>query len=199
LVAHLSEQGHDILRLVRSEPPPGSHDIRWDPTSGEFDLARLEGIDAVVHLSGESIAGRWTAEKKARVRDSRIVSARVLCEALGKLANPPGVLVSASATGYYGDRGDELLTEDSPPGTGFLADLCRDWESATEPAAKSGVRVANTRFGVVLSRSGGMIQRVLPIFRMGVGGMLGSGDQYMSWVWLVTANRAWSDLKPPRL
>ena len=182
LVARLVEQGHVILRLVRSEPPPGSPDIRWDPTSGEFDTARLEGINAVVHLSGESIVGRWTSEKKAQVRDSRIVSARVLCEALGKLEDPPGVLVSASATGYYGDRGDELLTEDSFPGTGFLADLCRDWEAATEPAANRGVRVANTRFGVVLSRSGGMIQRALPMFRMGVGGMLGSGDQYMSWV-----------------
>ena len=182
LVAYLSKQGHDVIRLVRSEPPLGSPDIRWDPTSGEIDAARLEGTDAVVHLSGENIAGRWTPEKKARLRDSRIVSTKVLSDALGSLANPPEVLVSASATGYYGDREDELLTEDSSPGTGLLADLCRDWEAATEPAAKKGVRVAKTRFGVVISRSGGMIERVLTVFRMGLGGMLGSGRQYMSWV-----------------
>jgi uncharacterized protein len=184
LCAHFSGQGHDIVRLVRSAPEPGSIDISWHPTSGEIDAVGLEGTDAVVNLSGENLASRWTPEKKARVRDSRITTTRVLCEALGNMARPPRVLISASATGYYGDKGNEVVTEDSSPGSGFLADLCREWEAATRPASDNGTRVVNIRLGVVISLSGGMLDKLLPIFQKGLGGRLGSGRQYMPWVTL---------------
>ncbi len=141
-----------------------------------------EGLEAVVHLAGEPIAGRWTAKKKERIRESRLGGTRQLCEALAKLERPPRVLVSASAIGYYGDRGTEPLNEDSPAGKGFLADVCRGWEAATLPAAEAGIRVVNLRFGIVLSGDGGALARMLWPFRVGVGGTVGSGRQFWSWV-----------------
>ena len=137
----------------------------------------------MVHLAGENIAGgRWTAEKKRRIRESRIQGTRFLAQALAHLPDPPKVLVSVSAVGYYGDRGDEQLEEESEPGTGFLADLCREWESATEPASRRGIRVVIPRLGMVLSPAGGALALMLPVFRLGIGGRIGSGRQYMSWI-----------------
>jgi uncharacterized protein (TIGR01777 family) len=158
-------------------------EIRWDPAEGQIESSGLEGLDAVVHLAGENIAaGRWTAEQKAKIRDSRIKGTELLCSTLARLARPPKVLVSASAVGYYGDRGAESLREESPPGSGFLAEVSRQWEAATEATARMEIRVALPRFGVVLSPAGGALAKMLPPFRMGAGGKLGSGKQYMSWV-----------------
>jgi uncharacterized protein len=135
-----------------------------------------------VHLAGENIAERWTAAKKVRIRDSRVKGTQVLCEALAHLASPPKVLVSASAIGYYGDRGEEILTEESAPGTAFLSEVCRAWEAAADPARQKGIRVVHARFGVVLSTAGGALAKMLPPFRLGLGGVLGSGRQYLSWI-----------------
>ena len=179
----LAAQGHDVLPLVRGAPPaPGERVVRWDPAAGTLAAADLEGVDAVVHLAGERIAGRWTAAKKARIRDSRVRSTALLAGTLARLARPPRVLVSASAVGWYGDRGDEILTEGSPPGTGFLAEVCREWEAATGPAALVGIRVAHLRIGMVLSRRGGGLAALLPAFRLGLGGAVGRGVQWMSWI-----------------
>jgi uncharacterized protein len=182
LVSFLTAGGHGVTRLVRSQPKPGEKAVRWDPMAGSIDASAFERIEAVVHLAGENIAQRWTAAKKAMIRDSRVKGTQVLCAALAGLATPPKVLVSASAIGYYGDRGAEILTEESPPGTGFLADVCRDWEAATEPARQHGIRVVRLRLGVVLSPAGGALAKLLPPFRAGLGGVLGSGRQYMSWI-----------------
>jgi len=182
LCAFLAANKHRIVRLVR-KAPAGSDEIAWDPSSGKLGTGSLEGIDAVIHLAGESIAGgRWTAERKRRIRESRINGTRLLVQALGRLSNPPKSLVSVSAVGYYGDRGEELLVEDSGPGTGFLADLCREWEKATEPATAHGIRVVIPRLGMVLSPKGGALAAMLPAFRCGIGGRIGSGRQYMSWI-----------------
>jgi uncharacterized protein (TIGR01777 family) len=142
----------------------------------------LEGFDAVVHLAGESIAGRWTAEKKAKARDSRVNGTLLLSDALAGLERPPKTMVSASAVGYYGNRGDEVLTEDSFPGQGFLAGVCEEWEAATESASSAGIRVVRTRFGMVLASKGGALEQMIRPFRLGVAGKLGSGKQYWSWV-----------------
>lgn len=183
LVPFLSAGGHDVIRLVRSEPKAGEAAVRWDPEAGTIDAAGLDGLDAVVHLAGENVAeGRWTAEKKRRIRDSRVKGTRLLCEALAGLARPPRVLVSASAVGYYGDRGDELLTEESPPGSGFLAGVAREWEAAAEPARRAGIRVVHPRMGAVLTPAGGALAKMLPPFRAGLGGRVGSGRQYLSWI-----------------
>jgi hypothetical protein len=148
-----------------------------------LDAALVEAPDAFVHLAGENIAaGRWTAARKARIRDSRVKVTRRLCESLARLSQPPKVVVSASAVGYYGDRSDEVLTEESPSGAGFLAQVCREWEAACGPAVQKGIRVVNLRTGMVLSAAGGMLPRILPPFRMGLGGRIGSGRQYMSWI-----------------
>lgn len=166
LVGSLSGDGHSITRLVHGQPWP-----------------LLEGHDAVVHLAGESIAtGRWTPAKKARIRESRVVFTRRLAEALARLAQPPKVFLCASAIGFYGDRGDEVLREASAPGSGFLADVCRDWEAATQPVAERGVRVVNLRFGVILSASGGALAKMLTPFKLGAGGVMGNGRQWMSWI-----------------
>ncbi len=155
----------------------------WDPAAGRVDAGGLEGLDAVVHLAGESIAGgRWTAARRDRIRRSRIDATALLAGTLARLARPPRVFVCASAVGYYGDRGDEVLHEDSGSGAGFLADLCRDWEAAASPARAAGIRVVYARSGTVLSTAGGMLPRVLPLFRLGLGGVLGSGAQYLSWI-----------------
>ena len=183
LVPFLAASGHRVTRLVRAIPPPGNAEVQWDPKAGVLDAARLEGLDAVVHLTGENIAtGRWTAEKKAKIRDSRVGGTRVLCDSLAGLKQPPKVMVCASATGYYGDRGDELLTEESTSGTGFLAGVCREWEAAAKPAVQKGIRVVHLRFGMVLSGAGGALAKLLPPFRMGLGGVLGTGRQYISWI-----------------
>jgi hypothetical protein len=183
LVPALTMEGHQVTRLVRSTPRPGQAEVQWNPETGSVATPGIEDLDAVVHLAGESIAtGRWTAEKKARIRDSRVQGTRVLCEALAQLAYPPQVLVSASAVGYYGDRGVEILHEQSRPGGDFLAHVCRDWEAATAPAVQRSMRVVNLRLGMVLSPAGGALARMLLPFKMWVGGVIGSGQQYMSWI-----------------
>jgi uncharacterized protein (TIGR01777 family) len=182
LVAFLRGGGHEVHRLVRRKPAaPG--DIYWNPRTGEIDAGAMEGIDAVVHLAGESIAaGRWTKDRKRRIRESRVDGTRLLTETLGRLKAPPSVLVSASATGYYGSRGDDLLTETSGSGDGFLAEVCREWEATAMRATSAGIRVVRPRFGVVLADNGGLLARVTPLFRMGLGGRLGDGEQYLSWI-----------------
>lgn len=180
LVPLLSTGGHQVTRLVRRTA--GAGEVTWDP-AGEVDLAALDGIDAVVHLAGENIAAaRWTAAVKQRIRESRVQGTRVLCEALVKLPKPPKVLVCASAIGFYGDRGGEELTEESAAGTGFLAEVVRDWEAATGPAREAGIRVVNLRFGVILSPNGGALAKMLLPFKLGAGGPVGDGRQYWSWI-----------------
>ena len=183
LIPYLVARDHAVVRLVRSETERGSDAIRWDPVAGTVDRVAIEGLDAVVHLAGEDISsGTWTAAKKARIRQSRVEGTRLLARTLASLDRRPHVFACASATGYYGDRGDEILTEESGPGTGFLASVCRDWEEAAAPAAEAGVRVVHLRIGVVLSADGGALARMLGPFRLGLGGPLGSGRQYVSWV-----------------
>ena len=183
LIPMLAAKGHTVRRLVRGEPRQSEGEIGWDPAGGRLHPSDLEQIDAIIHLAGESIAsGRWTEEKRKRIRDSRVDSTRLLAETLARTDRGPKILLCASAVGYYGDRGNELLTEDAAPGQGFLADTCRQWEGAAEPARKTGIRVANLRFGVVLSPHGGALRQMLPLFRFGLGGRLGSGHQYWSWI-----------------
>ncbi len=182
LVKSLVAEGHDIFRLVRHAPGSDS-EIEWSPDRYSIALARLEGFDAVVHLAGESIAaGRWDEEKKRKIRVSRIKGTKLLSDALANLARPPKTLISASAIGYYGNRGDEVLTETSPPGDDFLAGVCVEWENATAHATEKGIRVVNTRFGIILDSEGGALAKMLTPFRMGVGGKIGSGKQWMSWI-----------------
>lgn len=186
-------RGYDLARLVRpSTRNPGTGrprspeplTIAWDPAAATLDAA-ASGADAVIHLAGASIAGgRWTASRKRLLRDSRVSATRQLVQALGQLARPPKVFVAASAIGFYGDRGDEKLTESSPSGRDFLAELCRGWEAESERAAEFGARVVTLRFGIILARQGGALPRMAMPFRLGVGGCLGSGRQWMSWVTL---------------
>jgi uncharacterized protein len=190
LVSSLRADGHRIRRLVRGDTAPGSEHIAWDPGEGVLDPAALEGIDAVVHLAGENIGQRWSPEVKRRIYDSRIDGTRLLSTAIASQERKPEVMVSASAVGIYGDRGDEVLDEGSRTGSDFLSQLGRAWEASTESARQSGVRVVNPRFAPVLSPRGGALERMLPPFRAGIGGRLGSGDQWMSWVSLTDAVRA---------
>ncbi len=182
LVERLAREGHTVPRLVRSASKARPGDVVWDPDGGTIDAAALEGVDAVVHLAGENVGSRWTEEKKRRIRDSRINGTRLLAHTLARLGKRPRVLVQASATGIYGDRGDEALDERSPAGTGFLAEVCQGWEGASEMAEQAGIRVVKLRFGVVFTRKGGALQRLLLPFRMGVGGRVGSGRQWMPWI-----------------
>ncbi|MDE0032929.1 MAG: TIGR01777 family oxidoreductase [Deltaproteobacteria bacterium] len=183
LVPFLAGAGHEVARLGRTAPEAG--DIRWDPEAGVLEPAALEGFDGVVHLAGDNIAtGRWTAEKKRRIRESRVKGTSLLAAALAGLELPPRVLVSASAIGFYGDRGDEELIEGSAAGSGFLSEVCREWEAATEAAEGKGIRVAHARLGVVLSKDGGALAKMLTPFRLGAGGVIGNGRQYMSWITL---------------
>lgn len=185
LVARLGGEGHEPVRLVRAEPRPGEPEIGWDPAAGRLDVASLEGFDAVVHLAGESIAeGRWTKAKKARIRDSRVRGTELLARTLARVKDRPDVLVSASAIGFYGDRGDQELDEQSPRGNGFVAEVCRQWEGASRMAGEAGIRVVQLRMGLVLSPTGGALAKMLPAFRLGLGGPLGSGRQYVSWITL---------------
>lgn len=182
LIKALEPERHEIFRLVRYAPRSQA-DIEWSPDRYSIALARLEGFDAVVHLAGESIAeGRWTEEKKKRIRESRVKGTRLLGDALANLSNPPRALICASAIGYYGDRGDELLTETSPPGDDFLSQVCIEWEKGTDLAREKGIRVVNTRFGIILDQEGGALAKMLPPFRMGIGGKIGGGKQWMSWI-----------------
>jgi uncharacterized protein len=188
LIESLHKDGHTTARLAR----PGTHRssntapaawIRWDPPTGEFDAAAAEGADAVVHLAGASIGeGRWSEKRKAVLRASREAATRHLIGALSRLKCPPGTFISASAVGFYGDRGDEELTEQSAPGRDFLASLCCDWEAEARRAEQFGARVVLPRFGIILAKQGGALPRMLTPFRMGVGGRLGSGRQWMSWI-----------------
>jgi len=179
----LEVAGHRVSRLVRRTAGPG--EISWDPAAGTLNPAALEGTDAVVHLSGENVGARWTTERKARIRSSRVASTRLLSETLAGLQRPPEVLVSASAVGIYGDRGDEVLNEQSPagdPNRNFLVSVTQEWERAAEPARVEGIRVVHPRFGVVLSAAGGALRKMLLPFRLGLGGCFGSGKQWMSWI-----------------
>jgi uncharacterized protein (TIGR01777 family) len=179
----LARAGHRMIPIVRSQSGGKGDAVRWDPDAGSIDAGGLEGIDAVVHLAGENIgASRWNDAQKARIRDSRVRGTILLAQTLAKLAKPPKALVSGSGVNFYGDRGDEILTETSRSGTGFLADVCRRWEAATEPAQEAGIRVVHLRSGIVLSGGGGALDKMLTPFRFGVGGRMGSGSQWMSWI-----------------
>jgi hypothetical protein len=180
----LEAGGHRVIKLVRGAGAEVASVAIWEPAAGRVDLSRTGTLDAVVHLAGESIAQRWTPEVKRRIRDSRVQGTRLLCAALAQLASPPKVLVCASATGFYGDRGDEWLDESSLSGQGFLAEVCREWEAASAPAAARGIRVAHLRLGLVLTSKGGALAKMLPSFRLGLGGRLGDGRGYWSWITL---------------
>lgn len=187
LVPFLTAGGHQVVRFLRAPAArpggPQVTDAFWDPGAGRMDRTALEGADAVIHLAGENIAGgRWNDQRKARIRDSRVAGTRLLSETLAGLGKPPGTLVCASAIGYYGSRGNEVLSESSPAGTGFLAEVCREWEAALEPAEKKGIRVVKLRIGVVLSPRGGALAKMLLPFKLGGGGVLGPGTQYISWI-----------------
>jgi uncharacterized protein len=181
LVPLLTTAGHHVMRIVRANVAEG--DTVWNPETGQIDASRLEGLDAVVHLSGENIAGRrWNAEQKSRIRASRVQGTQLLCETLAGLQRPARVLISASAVGFYGDQGERELTEASPSGVGFLPEVCREWEAATEAAENAGIRVVRLRFGVILSPKGGALAKMLTPFRLGLGGRIGSGRQWLSWI-----------------
>ena len=185
LLKSLTDDGHEVFRLVRHEPIFGAPEIWWDPSEGRIDAEHLEGHDVVVHLAGESIAGgRWTGEKKRKILESRVKGTLLLSESLARLSRPPSVFLSASAIGFYGNRGDELLTEESAAGNDFLAKVCIEWEGATAPAIEKGIRTVHTRFGIILDAKGGALAKMLTPFRMGIGGKVGSGKQWMSWITL---------------
>jgi uncharacterized protein len=180
LLPSLETRGYDVVRLVR-EPANGGKQLSWDPAQS-MNPDTVSGFDAVIHLAGESIVGRWTDAKKQKIRDSRVNGTRHLAEALAQAKNKPHVFVCSSAIGYYGSRGDEVLRENSASGTGFLPEVCRDWEAATQPAIKAGIRTAHIRTGVVLSPKGGALGKMLTPFKLGVGGHIGGGHQWMSWI-----------------
>lgn len=183
LISSLTNDGHEVVRLVRRERSLGSPEVEWHPNQGRIDAEQLEGLDIVVHLAGESIAsGRWTNEKKRAIRESRVKGTSLLSESLARLSRPPSLFLSASAIGYYGDRGNELLTETSSPGDGFLPSVCIEWENATKPAVEKGIRTVYARFGIILDRHEGALAKMLPPFRMGIGGRIGAGKQWMSWI-----------------
>jgi uncharacterized protein (TIGR01777 family) len=178
----LEDAGHSVSRLVRRHPDSQSNEIYWNPTTNHIDKHSLEGFDAIVNLSGKNLSERrWSKRQKGLLHDSRVHSTELLSHVLAGLNRPPQVLISASAIGYYGDRADELLTETSPAGGGFLAQLCQDWERAADSAKVAGIRVVVIRTGLVIGR-GGLLQTLLPIFKFGLGGIFGSGQQYMSWI-----------------
>jgi uncharacterized protein len=184
LLPALKASGARITRLMRQDSggsPAGEASLAWDPAQ-PLSAEAVSGFDAVIHLAGESIVGRWTESKKKKIRDSRVVGTENLANALARAQNKPRVWVSSSAIGYYGNRGDEVLTESSPPGSGFLAGVCREWEAATQAAADAGIRTVQIRTGVVLSPRGGALGKMLTPFKMGAGGRMGDGQQWMSWI-----------------
>ena len=178
LVPRLVAAGHRVVRIGRG----ADADVRWDPSSGRLDASRLAGVEAAINLAGESIAQRWSAQHKRAIRDSRVNGTRLISEGLASLAQPPKVLISASAIGIYGDRRNETLDESSPPGRGFLPEVALQWEAAADPARRGGIRVVHPRFGIILGPGGGALAKLLPIFTVGAGGKIASGDQWMSWV-----------------
>lgn len=183
LVSSLRDRGHEVIRLVRDEKELSEDTLLWDPQHREIRPEFFEGFDAVINLAGENIAnGRWSPEKKRKIYDSRVIGTHMLAELLARLKQPPKLLINASAVGYYGDRGDAILDENSASGQGFLAEVCKKWEEAANSAAQAGIRVIKLRFGVILSVKGGMLSKMLLPFRLGLGGPLGSGKQYISWV-----------------
>lgn len=184
LTSAIASKGMNVRRLSRSSSKSRDDDaVIWNPESGLLNFVACSGVDAVVHLAGENIAsGRWSAAKKLRIRDSRVTGTHRLCKSLASMPNPPRVLVCASAIGFYGDRGDQLLVETEPPGCGFLPEVCTQWERATQPAVDAGIRVVNLRIGVVLSPEGGALKQMLLPFQFGLGGKVGSGRQYWSWI-----------------
>ncbi|MEX2092236.1 MAG: TIGR01777 family oxidoreductase [Pirellulales bacterium] len=185
LVAALEARGHLVRRLVRHEVQDAEREIRWNPDRGEIDAAELNGVDAVVHLAGENVAGgRWSEDFKRRILESRTKGTRLLAETLAGLELKPSVMASASATGYYGNRGDEEVDELAPSGNGFLAEVCREWEAAAQPAHDAGIRLVKLRIGPVLSPKGGALAKMLLPFKLGLGGVIGSGRQYFSWITL---------------
>jgi len=182
LIPLLTTGGHSVTRLVRSKRGISENDVYWDPVDEEVETSKIEGHDVVIHLSGENVAGRWTSDKKREIEDSRINTTKFICQTMAKLKKKPKLLVCASAVGFYGDRDDEILTEESKAGTGFLGEVAKEWEAATDTASKAGIRVVNLRFGVVLSPKGGALGKMLLPFQLGLGGKMGSGDQYISWI-----------------
>jgi hypothetical protein len=183
LCSYLKTKGHKVFRLVRSKEKLAADALFWDPQTGSFDKEAFEGFDAVIHLAGENLASfRWTKAKKDAVFLSRARDTWLLSQVLTRLNQPPKILISASAVGYYGNRGEEPLTEDSPPGKGFIADLCKKWEEATQSIENRGVRVVHTRFGFILSKDGGALPKMVHAYRLGLGGKLGNGRQIMPWV-----------------
>ena len=188
---HFSTHGHEVLRLVRRNPDRQAGEFRWDPLREEIDTSAFDGVEVVINVAGENIGtGRWTRAKRRRIRESRVGTTGLLARTMAQLSTPSRVFICASAIGYYGSRGDELLTENSTQGTGFLAEVVKDWETATRSAEDAGVRVVNTRFGVVMDPSDAGLRKMLPFFRLGLGGRLGSGRQYLSWVTLKDVTRA---------
>ncbi len=184
LIPTLKAKGHEIYKLSRKEAK-NSDEIQWDAYEGfaPGEQIKLEGFDAVIHLAGDNIAeGSWSEEKKRSIRDSRVVGTRTLVDALKKTENPPKVFISASATGFYGNRGDEILTEESAAGEGFLPEVCAEWENEAQKAADLGARVVMPRIGIVLTKDGGALEKMLTPFKFGVGGTVGSGEQWMSWI-----------------
>jgi len=182
VVTRLTGTGHYVVRLVRKNPDRGRGDAVWDPVRGHIERARIGDIDAVVHLAGENILGLWTKTKRERIHRSRVAATEYLAEALASLSNRPSTFLSASAIGYYGDQGDTWLTETSPSGQGFLPQLCREWEDSTAIARNAGIRVVTLRTGIVLSPKGGALAGMLPVFKVGLGGPVGNGRHYMSWI-----------------
>lgn len=179
---YLSSKGFAVSSLVRSKSDD-KNSIFWTPSKEYIEnIEDIENFDVMINLSGENIVGRWTDEKKRLIRESRVNTTNYLVDLFGKLKNPPALFISASAIGYYGNRGDTKLTEQSDPGNGFLEDISSDWEDAANAASKHGIRVVNLRIGVVLSKDGGALAKMLPVFRLGLGGIVGSGQQYWSWV-----------------
>ena len=189
LVSHLRSAGHEIIRLVRSAPV--ENDVRWDPAKGELNSAQLEGVEGIVHLAGVGIGDhRWSDDHKKAVLDSRVQGTQLLAQTIASLDNKPKVFLSASAIGIYGDRGNAVMNENSEPGEGFLADVCRQWEASTQAAEAAGVRTVHLRTGVVQSDQGGQLAKQLPFFKVGAGGRLGSGKQWISWISLDDEVRA---------
>lgn len=183
LVPFLEKQGHQIKKLVRFKEKLQEDEIFWNPVSGEVNSDHFEDFDAVIHLSGKNIAtGRWTKKRKQEIFLTRCRDTWLLSQVLLRVHNPPKTFICASAIGIYGDRGNEVLTEESPAGNSFLATVCKEWEKATAPATEKGIRVVNTRFGAVLGENGGLFQKILPVFKWGMGGNLGNGKQYLSWI-----------------
>jgi uncharacterized protein (TIGR01777 family) len=184
LISRLSKNGHGVVPLQRTPATGDEAGPHWNPAAGQIHLESAGALDAVVHLAGENIAQRWTPAAKTRIRASRVDATRLLCDALARLPQPPKVLVCASATGFYGDRGEVMLDEKSAPGTGFLPEVCQAWEAAADAARQRSIRVVHLRLGIVLARHGGALAKMLPVFRFGLGGRLGTGRQYWSWITL---------------